>query len=969
MFKKATKLLSTMVIVAGTVVGNFSPTLALAEGAVKAGDTEGMTNTVKVQDESLADCKRILEGEAAFPVVAGETEPVDLVVVEDASGSFSDNFPMVRSAIDEVVQGLTDKDRVMLTSYRGGRQFMFPDGTTKINDGDKELNVRVNTPLTFDKSQFVSNFGDVRTYGGTPTAQGMKLALDEYNATHGDLTNRKTYFLLVTDGVANTRLDGYLHKTNTNDKINEYPDPNHQLGTWGASNYISVEYSNDYQGAAEEVLALNQEVTNEGYEMINAFWESVDSLSSVNSYFDKYQSEVGPFVKQELQKGASTPEDFITSQSIDDFIAQLKQIVQDRVGQSAPANASLTVADQFDIQSATATDDAGNDVPVQINGQTISAVSVAGYVGNITIHYTVKENTAIDADTVVISGSMTQGEVAKDFPEATIPKNDHAHDCDVTPEDPEITKDIENQEHLDLTNRDDSFDWHVKADFGNQTNDWTQASITDDINSLLDIQKVVVTDENGTDVTAEGTLTTDNNNIVFKINKQDDSYAYLAGHTYTMTITTKIKADATDEELAPYIEQGGIPNQADLNFGNEGDVLHSNKPTVTPPPVDPNITKDVEGQDHLDLTNRDQEFKWNVKTAFGNETSTWTQASMVDDINQLLDITDVKVTDETGKDVTANGTVTQENNKVTFEMNKKDDSYSYLAGHTYTMTITTKIKTDATDEELAPYIEQGGIPNQADLNFGNEGDVLHSNKPTVTPPAPTPEDPTITKDIEGQEHLDLTNRDQEFKWNVKTAFGNETSTWTQASMVDDINKVLDITDVKVTDENGKDVTANGKVTQENNKVTFEMNKQADSYDYLSGHTYTMTITTKIKTDVTDEELAPYIEQGGIPNQADLNFGNEGDVLHSNKPTVTPPAPTPEDPKKPEPKQPLKPKKPLTPTNHQAPTNPVNFGKSASKGIHLPMTNTTVNPLYMIAGLIVLIVAISFGITKNKKRKN
>ncbi|EGO5055331.1 LPXTG cell wall anchor domain-containing protein, partial [Enterococcus faecalis] len=72
--------------------------------------------------------------------------------------------------------------------------------------------------------------------------------------------------------------------------------------------------------------------------------------------------------------------------------------------------------------------------------------------------------------------------------------------------------------------------------------------------------------------------------------------------------------------------------------------------------------------------------------------------------------------------------------------------------------------------------------------------------------------------------------------------------------------------------------------------------------------------------------------------------------------------------KPEPKQPLKPKKPLTPTNHQAPTNPVNFGKSASKGIHLPMTNTTVNPLYMIAGLIVLIVAISFGITKNKKKK-
>ncbi|MEX1451908.1 isopeptide-forming domain-containing fimbrial protein [Enterococcus sp. GC34] len=1122
MFKKATKLLSTMVIVAGTVVGNFSPTLALAEGVVKAGDTEGMTNTVKVKDDSLADCKRILEGQAAFPVQAGETEPVDLVVVEDASGSFSDNFPHVRQAIDEVVQGLSDQDRVMLASYRGGKNYMFSDGTTKVNQWDEPLNVRINTELTYDKTQFVSNFGDVRTYGGTPTAKGLELALNRYNETHGDLTNRKTYFLLVTDGVANTRLDGYTHKTNTNDSINEYPDPRHQSG----NDYVSVEYSNDYKGAAAEVLALNQEITKQGYEMINAYWESVEALSSVKTYYDKYESEVGPFVKQELQQGSSTPEDFITSQSIDDFTAQLKQIVKDRLAQSTPATASLTIANQFDIQSATATDDAGNDVPVQINGQTISATSTEGYVGNITIHYEVKENTAIDAATLVSSGTMNQGTIAKEFPEATIPKNDNAHACDVTPEDPTITKDIENQEHLDLTNREDSFDWHVKTAFGNETSTWQQASLVDDINQLLDIQKVVVTDENGKDVTANGKVTQENNKVTFEMNKQADSYDYLSGHTYTMTITTKIKASATDEELAPYIQQGGIPNQADLNFGNEGDVLHSNKPTVTPPaptPEDPTITKDIEGQEHLDLTNRDQAFKWNVKTAFGNETSTWTQASMVDDINkvlditdvkvtdengkdvtangkvtqennkvtfemnkqadsydylsghtytmtittkikasatdeelapyiqqggipnqadlnfgnegdvlhsnkptvtppaptpedptitkdiegqehldltnredsfdwhvktafgnetstwqqaslvddinQLLDITDVKVTDENGKDVTTNGTVTQENNKVTFAMNKKDDNYAYLSSHTYTMTITTKIKASATDEELAPYIEQGGIPNQADLNFGNEGDVLHSNKPTVTPPAPTPEDPTITKDIEGQEHLDLTNRDQEFKWNVKTAFGNETSTWTQASMVDDINQLLDITDVKVTDENGKDVTANGKVTQENNKVTFAMNKKDDSYAYLAGHTYTMTITTKIKTDATDEELAPYIEQGGIPNQADLNFGNEGDVLHSNKPTVTPPAPTPEDPKKPEPKQPLKPKKPLTPTNHQAPTNPVNFGKSASKGIHLPMTNTTVNPLYMIAGLIVLIVAISFGITKNKKRKN
>ena len=60
-------------------------------------------------------------------------------------------------------------------------------------------------------------------------------------------------------------------------------------------------------------------------------------------------------------------------------------------------------------------------MPVQINGQTISATSTEGYVGNITIHYEVKENTAIDA-TLVSSGTMNQGTIAKEFPEATIPK-------------------------------------------------------------------------------------------------------------------------------------------------------------------------------------------------------------------------------------------------------------------------------------------------------------------------------------------------------------------------------------------------------------------------------------------------------------------------------------------------------------------------------------------------------------------
>ncbi|HHD1569812.1 TPA: isopeptide-forming domain-containing fimbrial protein [Enterococcus faecalis] len=562
-----------------------------------------------------------------------------------------------------------------------------------------------------------------------------------------------------------------------------------------------------------------------------------------------------------------------------------------------PINPLLTI-NSVKVVDETGTDVTGNGsltteknkVVFTINKKDGSFAYLAGHT------YTMTINTSIGKD-------VTDEQLAPYIKDGGIPnqadlnfgnKGDviHSEIPTVVPpeENPDIHKDIEDQQHLDLSTRDQAHDWHVKTTFGNTTASWTQASIVDPINLLLTINSVKVVDETGADVTGNGTLTTEKNKVVFTLNKKDGSYTYLAGHTYTMTINTSIGKDVTDEQLAPYIKDGGIPNQADLNFGNEGDVIHSEIPTVVPPKENPDIHKDVEDSQHLDLTNRDQTFNWHVKSTFGNTTASWSQASIVDPINPLLTINSVKVVDETGADVTGNGTLTTEKNKVVFTLNKKDGSYTYLAGHTYTMTINTSIGKDVTDEQLAPYIKNSGIPNQADLNFGDEGDVLHSEIPTVVPPK---ENPDIHKDVEDSQHLDLTNRDQTFNWHVKSTFGNTTASWTQASIVDQINPLLTINDVKVTDETGKDVTANGTVDTVKNKITYTLNKKTDGYTYLAGHTYTMTINTSISKETTDEQLAPYIKDGGIPNQADLNFGNDGDVLHSEIPTVVPPKEEPD----------------------------------------------------------------------------
>ncbi|MFU0787365.1 MAG: Fimbrial isopeptide formation D2 domain-containing protein [Enterococcus gilvus] len=576
-------------------------------------------------------------------------------------------------------------------------------------------------------------------------------------------------------------------------------------------------------------------------------------------------------------------------------------------GDSAAAWTQASIVDQinpvFTINSVKVADETGKDVTANgtvttdknkvvfnLNKKENSFSYLSGHT------YTMTINTVIGKD-------VTDEQLAPYIKDGGIPNQAdlnfgnegdviHSEKPNVIPpeETPDIHKDVENKQHLDLSKRDQAFDWHVNTKFGNTTASWTQASIVDQINPLLTINSVKVADESGKDVTANGTLTTDKNKIVFSINKKDDSFTYLAGHTYTMTINTVIGKDVTDEQLAPYIKDGGIPNQADLNFGNKGDVIHSEIPTVTPPKENPDIHKDVEDKQHLDLTNRDQAFNWHVNAAFGNTTASWTQASIVDQINTVFTINSVKVKDETGKDVTANGTLTTDKNKIVFDINKKDDSFTYLAGHTYTMTINTVIGKDVTDEQLAPYIKDGGIPNQADLNFGNKGDVIHSEKPTVIPPK---ENPDIHKDIEEKQHLDLAKRDQAFDWHVNTKFGNTTASWTQASIVDQINPLLTINNVKVKDETGKDVTENGTLTTDKNKIVFDINKKDDGYTYLAGHTYTMTITTVIGKDVTDEQLAPYIKDGGIPNQADLNFGNEGDVIHSEIPTVTPPKEVPD----------------------------------------------------------------------------
>lgn len=149
------------------------------------------------------------------------------------------------------------------------------------------------------------------------------------------------------------------------------------------------------------------------------------------------------------------------------------------------------------------------------------------------------------------------------------------------------------------------------------------------------------------------------------------------------------------------------------------------------------------------------------------------------------------------------------------------------------------------------------------------------------------EDPTVEKTVNDQkETLELGNREENFTWKIDYAFGNYTGNWESVVLQDQIHELLEITDVKIIDQNNEDVTSYGELVINNNLVTFTLNKMEDSFTYLKDQTYTLVIESKIRSTATDEELEPYIQSNGIPNQGELLVDN--DPILSNEVRVKPP---------------------------------------------------------------------------------
>ncbi|MDT1956823.1 isopeptide-forming domain-containing fimbrial protein [Carnobacterium divergens] len=103
-----------------------------------------------------------------------------------------------------------------------------------------------------------------------------------------------------------------------------------------------------------------------------------------------------------------------------------------------------------------------------------------------------------------------------------------------------IEKNIENQQVIKITDPDQLVKWNVIVNFGYPLPENESIKIVDQLDANLNIEKVEIHNQDGQSVIDNGTLSIENNKLVFDLKKKGGSYDYLENQSYTITIFTKV---------------------------------------------------------------------------------------------------------------------------------------------------------------------------------------------------------------------------------------------------------------------------------------------------------------------------------------------------------------------------------------------------------------------------------------------
>ena len=446
------------------------------------------------------------------------------------------------------------------------------------------------------------------------------------------------------------------------------------------------------------------------------------------------------------------------------------------------------------------------------------------------------------------------------------------------PTTPEITKKVNDQEHVNLQKVDEEFTYKVETTVPHNA---TKFEVTDTIKDVLDFSgevKAKVDGEDITDVKTEGKTLT--------VKLSEDQVKTKGGKAVVIEFKAKLKNGVTQDELKPYItgdKSVKVPNTAEykINLGDRPELKKETPPvTVTPPPTTPEITKKVNGANRYDLSNRNDEFTYTLSTQMPANANKFEITDTIKDVLEFVGDKGTATVKIDGKDAGDKATVTVKDQTILISFT--EDSVKSDAGKAIEVTFKSKIRDGA---NLSAYIQNNGkveIPNKASYDINNDPKYhKDSNEVPVTPPSP--KDPGITKKVNDKEHADLQKANEEFIYKVETTVPQDKIAFEVNDTIKDVLEFVGDVKATVDGEVIQDVKTDGQ------KLTVKLSE--DQVKTKAGKAVVVEFKAKIKDGAN---LSNYVVNGVIkvPNEAAYKINNDPEKK-SNTVTVTPPPSTPD----------------------------------------------------------------------------
>ncbi|WP_237373388.1 isopeptide-forming domain-containing fimbrial protein [Streptococcus ruminantium] len=892
--KKLTSWIASFVMI---VALGISITKGVFIKAVELGKVG--TNTVATQEGCAIKIETTEKVSWTLP-----RQPIDLVILQDTSGSFKDTIHHVQTALKELTRPVkledynendprlvfTDNpettDRVMINTFQGldgGYTYDIPSGgyydpygywvpSTDSNftsywstnwQTNPDLVYKYNSSaLLTNKDAIDSAIDAFKTDGGTPTVPAIEDTIAKYNEIKGTMSNnRKTVFLLITDGVANgVRKNGnvVIERSNYRDYVLQRYFQSR--GVEGSERYIP-EASQNYLARAKEleeagtklkelVKSDDGNTQNDGAVVVG-FWEEVAGFTKGSQYGTTYLEGFG---NTGVDTGDTRTVQEVFHQALKSVATSDKYYVNEQSDPKAFADRILK-----SVAQALVKEDVQGEFTVT-EGYTVKSV-------------TINKKKIVDAvkdPTKEIRGTIKQAgqKVTISVPESVFNPGENSFDYELNHvEDPETLSEEDEKEPAD---------------------DYVPSK-----------KNVTVGQLTGT----------------FKVGKHETTM--IGSKTPTSVEVTDLK----------YCYPNVTKTITDQDKSNDIGTLQGYPEGAIRPSYAANLTEASENFSY-DLTYRMNNLPLNVKKNF----------MLVDELDYRLEYKSAYVTDTsgartnfevktkevvdpyTGKTQTVVYAVIPPKAGDTSNPNVNEGLYGGHKFARYTLHIETKIKDDYTyknnPEAYKALIQENdgyGILNQGKIIWDGEDDnptdpkasVRRSNAVYVVPPVET----DIKKDVQSvegtgegyvkdQDQLYLGTRSQEYYYNVESAWpGIAKSYILSDTLVDE----LEVLEAKIT-VNGKAVDAlTQKIVTSGQTVTLNLgeadfNSRAISRQITTanrGNKGPAVIKLTIKAKIKDKaDLTKYVVNGQIkvPNKATVELN--GKPQTSNTVYVTPDEPAP-----------------------------------------------------------------------------